>query len=62
MAEMVIVAIRTTHVLFSWTTGVVPAKIPNRIKSDNDALAYAMYLTRHGRPEEAEAFLDEYCA
>ncbi len=31
-----------------------------RIRSDNDALAYALYLERRGRKDEAEAFLDVY--
>jgi hypothetical protein len=66
MTHMVIVA-RTLNnkpkiVTYSWTTGVVAAKIPNRIKTDDDAIAFAMYLNRHGQHDEAEMFLDRYCA
>lgn len=44
----------------SWTTG--PAiKKEWTIKTDSDAIAYAMYLTRLGRDAEAERFLDNYC-
>jgi hypothetical protein len=62
MPHMAIVAQRNSKlVLYSWTTGIVPVKIPKRVMTDDDVLAYALYLSRRGKSEEAEAFLNEYC-
>lgn len=61
MTQMVIVQHNCKLLAYSWTTGVVKVKIPGRIKTDDDALAYATYLTRSGKSEDAEAFLDDYC-
>lgn len=61
MAHLAIIPIKCSFVVYSWTTGVVNVKVPRRIRTDDDALAYAMYLHRHGRTEEAEVFLDNYC-
>ncbi len=63
MPNMAIVSTHNKQLfLYSWTTGVVKAKIPNRIKTEDDALAYALYLSRRGMQEEAEHFLDHYCS
>lgn len=61
MTQMVIITHNSTILTYSWTTGATPAKIPKRINTDSDALAYALYLTRRGQSEEAEMFLNDYC-
>ena len=50
-----------TLLVYSWTSCVIRVKFPKRIMTDDDALAYAMYLSRRGREEEAELFLEQYC-
>lgn len=61
MAQMAIIQHNSKFLAYSWTTGVVEVKPPKRVMTDDDALAYAMFLNRRGMPEEAEAFLDDYC-
>jgi hypothetical protein len=61
MANLAIIKNDERFVLYSFTTGTVPVTPPQRRMTDDDALAYAMYLCRRGRIEEAERFLDRYC-
>jgi hypothetical protein len=52
--------VRGTFV-YSFTTGVLAVKVSNwRIRNDADALAYALYLERQGKNDEAECFLERY--
>lgn len=44
----------------SFTDGFVPAPKP-KLKSEDDILAHALWLERHGRECEALAFLDRIC-
>lgn len=54
--------IRGTFV-FSFTTGIMTFQVPDwQIRNDTDALAYALYLERRGRNDEAECFLETYLA
>ncbi len=61
MAQMAIVKYKQKFFVYSWTTGLAEVEISHKITTDDDALAYAMYLSRNGREEEAELFLDQYC-
>lgn len=61
MAQVAIIQHNEKLLAYSWTTGVVRVPIPQGIKTEDDALAYAMYLSRRGKEEEAENFLNEYC-
>jgi len=47
--------------VYSWTDGVRMVPAP-RIKHDDDAQAFMLWLLNHGYTEEAERFLDAYCA
>lgn len=50
-----------TIVTYSFTTGATLYEVPDwNIRCDTDALAYALYLERRGRNEEAEEFLEQY--
>jgi hypothetical protein len=53
MPHMAIVRRNSKIVLYSWTTGFVPVKIPQKVMTDDDALAHASYLCRRGKHEEA---------
>ena len=47
--------------VYSFTTGVLTLRIADwRIRNDTDALAYALYLERRGKNDEAECFLVAY--
>jgi len=62
MPQMSIIKTHDKYVAFSWTTGPVATTFDWKIRNDDDASAYAMYLNRHGEPEKAEYFLDNYCS
>ena len=61
MTQFAVLKHNNTLYTYSWTTGVTEVMVPERIMTDDDALAYAMYLTRRGQADEAEEFLDQYC-
>jgi hypothetical protein len=48
--------------VYSWTTGLRVAQRVFRIITEDDVMAYCMWLERHGRPEDAECVLDTYCS
>lgn len=67
MTQFAIVVVHTgvdtvtvgTH---SFTDGFrVSVKIPH-IRTEKDALAWALWLDNHGMPDEADSFLEHYCA
>lgn len=60
MAQFSIFANRQTLGIYSFTTGFVRCPKP-KIKNESDALAYALWLEKHGRGREAEDFLNRYC-
>tara|TARA_B100000508_G_scaffold31981_1_gene24561 strand:- start:7437 stop:7637 length:201 start_codon:yes stop_codon:yes gene_type:complete len=61
MPQMAIKRHSASLVVYSFTTGPVYFRPKDwNIRSDVDALAYALYLERRGRPEEADAFLEQY--
>jgi hypothetical protein len=62
MSQMSITKFGEQYVVFSWTTGPIAPKFEWKIRNDDDAIAYAMYLSRHGQSEEAEIFLEHYCS
>lgn len=62
MAQTHIVKINKQYFVYTWTTGFVPVLKKFTIKSDDDAIAHAMYLVRQGKHDEAEIFLDQYCS
>jgi len=43
-----------------FTTGTLQIKPTFNIRDENDALAYAMWLERHDREDEACCFLEEW--
>ncbi len=62
MCEVIVVTtadghIRGTH---DWVKGFKPLVCPHRSSSENDVLARALYLERHGLPEEANDLLEKY--
>ena len=61
MSQMSIIKIHEQYVAFSWTSSPIATKHERKICNDNDAIAYAMYLSRHGQPDLAEIFLADYC-
>ncbi len=60
MAHLSIIAARHVYGVHSFTTGFVQCPKP-KIKNENDALAYALWLEKHGFEREAEDFLNRYC-
>jgi len=40
---------------------VVPLRPPVRKETEDDVLAHALWLCNHGRMEEAEQYLEDYC-
>ena len=48
--------------VYSWTTGYKKVARPKTFSSEEQILAHALYLERHGRHEEAEDFLDRALA
>lgn len=53
--------VRGTFIVYSFTTGVRLVKVADWcIRNDADALAYALYLERQGKNDEAEDFLERY--
>lgn len=61
MPQLQITATEYICGVHSFTEGFVKTPRP-RIKNDRDALAFALWLERHGREKEAIAFLERYCA
>ncbi len=47
-------------IISSFATGTFVLQIEHRIRNDNDALAKALYLERHGKQEEAEKLLERW--
>ena len=45
---------------FSFTTGFVPRKCTTSRMSENDVLARALWLERHGRHDEAEMLISRW--
>ena len=63
MPQMNLAHDRRGYYGYSWTTGPVRFAVPEwDIKNDTDAMAYLVYLCRNGKRDEADAFLDHYCA
>jgi len=61
MPQMAIKRVGASLVVYSFTSGTICYQPKDwDIKSDDDALAYALYMERRGRSEEAEAFLEQY--
>ena len=48
--------------VYSWTTGLVKVARPKTFASEEQILAHALYLEKHGRSEEAVDFLDRALA
>lgn len=46
--------------IFSWPDGYKRVRIPCTPKTESDVLAQAMWLERHGRPDEAETLIDQF--
>jgi hypothetical protein len=46
--------------VFSWTDGFKPARLPQSV-SETDVLSRCMWLERHGRDDEADLLLQQYC-
>lgn len=46
----------------SWTTGFVPHKRTTRKMSERDVLSMALWLENHGRRDEADDLIEQYCA
>jgi hypothetical protein len=61
MCQTHIFTTRNGLFVYSWTDGVRMAPAP-RIKHDDDAQAFMLWLQKHGYPDEAERFLEAYCA
>lgn len=49
------------YFLYSFTEGCRPVSVP-RIRNDDDAQTYALWLSRQNKHDEAERFLEAYCA
>ena len=47
---------------FSFTTGFVPRKCTTLRTSENDVLARALWLERHGRQDEADTLISRWSA
>lgn len=47
--------------LYSWTTGMTQAKLPE-LKSERDVLSHALWLARNGREDEADRLVENFCA
>ena len=60
MSHIVICSDKGRVGYFSFTTGFVASPQPV-LKSEDDILAHALWLERHGREEEALAFLERRC-
>lgn len=62
MCEVTVVTTADGHVrgTHDWVEGFKPLACPRRPLGENDVLARALYLERHGLPEEANELLEEY--
>ncbi len=47
--------------IISWVNGIQPTKVPRFKMTDDDILARAMYLAKHGEREAGNELLDLYC-
>ncbi len=61
MPQMAIYRSKNRFFVYSFTTGVIPTKAPQRL-TDDDALAHALYLARTEGAESAEFYLEQYLA
>jgi len=61
MPQMAIYRTNNSFFAYSFTTGVVQAKTPQRL-SEDDAVARAMYLARTEGEEAADFYLEQYLA
>ncbi len=60
MPQNTTLRIRDKLYVYSFTTGIAPAKLPDR-KSDNEVMAELMWLVQHGKADEAELLLEKHC-
>jgi hypothetical protein len=60
MAQMMIVAFRSTVGTYSFSSGFAPAPVP-KPSTEEEILRHALYLERHGREDEALAYLERRC-
>lgn len=60
MSNATIVATAAGRVcgVHSWTEGFKPLKCPRKVATEDDILAVALWLEKHGKPEEALAYLE----
>lgn len=61
MPQMAIYRTQNRFFTYSFTTGVVMTKAPQRL-TDDDALARALYVARTEGVEAAEFYLEQYLA
>jgi hypothetical protein len=59
MADLLIVVTPKGLGTFSFPCGLI-VKRPKEKKSEDDILARALWLERHGKSDDAEALLDRY--
>lgn len=60
MPQLTILNSNSNFYVYSWTTGVMPCRIPTK-SSEDDVLARALWLVRNGREDEADVLLEKYC-
>ena len=63
MSKATLVATADGHVcgVHSWTEGFTALKCPTRkVRTEDDVLAVALWLEKHGRQDEALAYLEHF--
>ncbi len=48
--------------VYTWTNGFKTKAAPTKPMTQEDALAYALFLCNHGFVDEADEFIDEFIA
>jgi len=46
---------------YSWASGTKVIKLTFRLKNQDDVMAAAMWLAKHGKRTEGDDLIDEYC-
>jgi hypothetical protein len=60
MAVLEIVHTSQGLCLYSWPDGYKRVQLPCKPKTESEVLAQAMWLEKHGRPDEAETLIDRF--
>lgn len=60
MATLEIVHTSQGFCIFSWPDGYKRVRLPCTPKTESDVLAQAMWLVKHGKPDEADDLLERF--